>query len=91
MHAEIVVIDIATIALVARHARFALAFAFGVTLQRTRTDWIATAVNAVIVRSQVVIFFAALTIRSIAICRTVQAMATVTGQIVQVLVEEAFV
>jgi hypothetical protein len=89
MWSEIVEIIVAAVTLFARHTRFALAFALGVTLQRPRSYRVTIAVYTVAVIAHVEVLLAAFTMRSISVGATVDTMATVLCLVVQLAVEEA--
>lgn len=88
---ELVEVVAATIALVASHARLALALALAVALQRTGADRIAATVDTEGIVAHVEVLLATFAVGAVTIVPTVQAVTTVTGQIEQVRVEVTFV
>lgn len=87
--AKVVVVCVTTVALLSGNSWLALALALSVALQGTGPNRVAAAVVAVAFVQQVEVVLAALAVGSIAIRSTVDAMTSVAGQVVQVLVEVA--
>ena len=89
--AEIVEVDVAAVALVSGDALFALALALRVALQVSGAHGVAVARLAVLVFELVEVFATTFAVRTIPVVRAVQAMSSVAGALVEVLVEEAAV
>lgn len=89
--AEVVVVDVASVALVTGDSRLALTFPFGVALQAPGPSRIAVAGHAVMVLSLVVVFATSFAVGAVSVSCAVQAVSTVAGAFVQILVEVAAV
>lgn len=91
MRSEVIMIGLATITLLTANSGLALTLSFRVTLQRSRSSRVAVTMRAISVFTHVKVLFAAFAIGSISVGLTIHAVTSVTGQIVEVSVEVAFV
>lgn len=90
VRAKVEEIILTTVALLASHTRFTLTLALGIALQGSRTNRITAAVDAVTILAHEEILLATLTIRSVSVRAALRAVPAVSGEIVQLTVEEAF-
>lgn len=79
---EVVMVGLATVALLAADSRLALTLSFGVALQRSRSSRVTVAMRAISVFAHVEVLLAAFTVGSISVGLTIHAVTSVTGQIV---------